>query len=73
MHKHHAMPYIRHPDLFITTTTNPNWPEIKNSLLPGQNPQDHPDIVARVFSSKAARNAQVRNGLWQTTGLALFN
>ena len=26
--------YVReygHRDLFITTTTNPNWPEIKNS------------------------------------------
>ena len=36
-----AMSYVRkygHPDLFITTTTNPNWPEIKNSLLPGQDP-----------------------------------
>ena len=29
---------------------NPNWPEIKNSLLPGQDPQDHPDIGPRVFS-----------------------
>ena len=44
-----------HPDLFITTTTNPNWPEIKNSLLPGQDPQDHPDIVARVFRLKVQK------------------
>ena len=42
-----AMSYVRkygHPDLFITATTNPNWPEIKNNLLPGQDPQDWPDI-----------------------------
>ena len=33
-----AMTYVRkygHPDLFITMTCNPNWPEIKNNLLPG--------------------------------------
>ena len=50
-----AMTYIRkygHPDLFITTRTNPNWPEIRNNLLPGQDPQDCPDIVARVFRLK---------------------
>ena len=44
-----AMTYVRkygHPDLFITTTTNPNWPEIKDNLLPGQDPQDRPDIYS---------------------------
>ena len=30
-------------------TCNPNWPEIKNELKPGQKPQDRPDLVARVF------------------------
>ena len=53
-----AMTYVRkygHPDLFITTTTNPNWPEIKNSLLPGQDPQDRPDIVACVFRLKVQK------------------
>ena len=50
-----ATSYVRkygHPDLFITATTNPNWPEIKNSLLPGQDPQDWPDIVARFLGLK---------------------
>ena len=50
-----AMTYVRkygHPDLFITMTCNPNWPEIKNSLLPGQEPKDRPDLVARVFRLK---------------------
>ena len=53
-----AMTYVRkygHPDLFITTTTNPNWPEIKDNLLPGQDPQDRPDIVARIFRLKVQK------------------
>ena len=56
--KQDAMTYVRkygHPDLFITTTTNPNWPEIKDSLLPGQDPHDRPDIVARVFRLKVQK------------------
>ena len=40
------------PDLFITMTCNPNWPEIQSELLQGQTPQDRPDIVARVFKLK---------------------
>ena len=40
------------PDLFITMTCNPNWPEIKENLLPGQQPADRPDICARVFDIK---------------------
>ena len=60
MHEHQqdAMTYVRkygHPDLFITTTTNPNWPEIIDNLLPGQDPQDRPDIVARVFRLKVQK------------------
>ena len=33
-------------------TCNPKWPEIVNELRPGQEPQDRPDIVARVFKDK---------------------
>ena len=40
------------PDLFITMTTNPQWPEIVDNLLPGQTPNDRPDLVARVFHLK---------------------
>ena len=53
-----AMTYVRmygHPDLFITTTTNPNWPEIKDNLLPGQDPQDRPDLVACIFRLKVLK------------------
>src|SRR5438270_6761074 len=37
------------PSFFITITTNPNWPEIKSQLRPGQSASDVPFIVARVF------------------------
>lgn len=50
-----AMAIIRekgNPDLFITITCNPNWPEIQRSLLEGQTASDRPDIVARVFNAK---------------------
>ena len=50
--------YVRlygHPDLFITATTNPNWTEITDSLLPGQHPADRPDIVARIFRLKVLK------------------
>lgn len=40
-------------DLFITMTANPNWPEVKDALKPGQNASDRPDLVARVFSQKS--------------------
>lgn len=40
------------PDFFITFTCNPQWPEIQNSVLPGQHANDRPDIIARVFKQK---------------------
>ncbi len=40
------------PDLFITFTCNPKWPEIQAELPRGHSHQDHPDIVARVFYLK---------------------
>lgn len=43
------------PSLFITMTTNPNWPEIVRELLPDQTAADRPDIVARVFRLKLQR------------------
>jgi hypothetical protein len=41
------------PDLFITFTCNPNWPEIQN-LLQKDNlkPTDRPNIVSRIFKAK---------------------
>lgn len=40
------------PDIFLTMTCNPNWPEIQDELFPGQTAQDRPDLVARVFRAK---------------------
>lgn len=37
---------------FITITTNPNWPEIKSQLRPGQSASDIPTIVCRVFKAR---------------------
>ena len=42
------------PDLFITFTCNPKWPEITRALakIPGQKPEDRPDIITRIFKMK---------------------
>ena len=40
------------PDLFVTVTCNPKWPEIVDELLPNQQASDRPDLVARVFKLK---------------------
>jgi hypothetical protein len=37
------------PSVFITMTTNPQWPEIQSQLLPGQNVSDIPAVVSRAF------------------------
>jgi len=70
-----SMAICRHckkPDLFVTMTTNPNWPEIKEALLKDQTEQgkrqeasDRPDIVARVFVMKMQELLkEVRGGLF---------
>lgn len=41
------------PDLFITVTCNPKWPEIREALFDnGQRSPDRPDLIVRVFSEK---------------------
>ena len=40
------------PDIFLTITANPRWPEIQENLLPNQSANDRPDIVSRVFHLK---------------------
>ncbi|KAG5539463.1 hypothetical protein RHGRI_019865 [Rhododendron griersonianum] len=44
--------YNHHPDIFLTMTANPKWPEISSALLPHQTAVDRPDLVARVFELK---------------------
>jgi hypothetical protein len=54
------------PDLFITITSNPKWPEVTAELLPGQTASDRPDIVERVFKLKldALKQDLVQNGVF---------
>ena len=40
------------PDLFITFTTNPMWPEILNELKEFESPNDRPYLISRVFNLK---------------------
>ncbi|KAL5537409.1 hypothetical protein UlMin_045836 [Ulmus minor] len=40
------------PDIFLTITCNPNWSEIKEELEPYEEPQNKPDLVARIFRAK---------------------
>jgi ATP-dependent DNA helicase PIF1 len=50
-----GMTYVRvygHPDLFITITCNSKWKEISDQLMPGQQPKDRHDLIARVFKLK---------------------
>ncbi|XP_056695007.1 uncharacterized protein [Spinacia oleracea] len=40
------------PDLFVTMTCNVNWPEIKQELAVGEEAQNRPDLVSRIFRAK---------------------
>nr|XP_027091801.1 uncharacterized protein LOC113712521 [Coffea arabica] len=40
------------PDLFITMTCNPSWPEVKKHMLPTDESHNRPDLLARVFHAK---------------------
>lgn len=43
---------VGRPSLFVTVTCNPQWPEIKRALAPGQTSSDRPDLQSRVFKLK---------------------
>jgi hypothetical protein len=44
---------IGFPDIFLTFTCNPNWPEIQREVAKDNlKPHDRPDIVTRVFKIK---------------------
>ncbi|KAK4409487.1 hypothetical protein Sango_0021700 [Sesamum angolense] len=40
------------PDIFLTMTCNPTWKEIEDQLLPGQTPQDRPDLLTQILKAK---------------------
>ncbi|GJZ48131.1 hypothetical protein Tco_0601963 [Tanacetum coccineum] len=45
--------FYGYPDLFITFTCNPNWPEIAREVSKkGLKPEDRPDVITRVFKIK---------------------
>ncbi|KIJ04417.1 hypothetical protein PAXINDRAFT_22625, partial [Paxillus involutus ATCC 200175] len=55
------------PDIFLTMTANPDWPEVRNNLLPGKYllAIDRLDLVARVFFRKQQDLLKkVRNGFY---------
>jgi hypothetical protein len=57
--------YFGKPTFFITFTANPRWLEIVRELLPGQQPTDRPDLIARVFRLKVQELlADLKNGLF---------
>ena len=62
------------PDLFITMTCNPGWPEIRNALPPGAKWHHHPDIVSRVFMIKMQELIDdiVRNEIFGTVHAYVF-
>lgn len=50
-----GMMYVRrygNATFFITMKCNLNWPEIKMNLFLNQQPNDGPDLIARVFDVK---------------------
>jgi hypothetical protein len=52
------------PDLFITFTCNPKWPEISEALLQYQYANDRPDIIIRVFHMKLQQLLEdIRSGI----------
>lgn len=57
------------PDLFITMTCNPNWPEIKAALMEGQTVADRPDLAVRVFQMKLEKLLEDLKGSGKRDGL----
>ena len=40
------------PDIFLTFTCNPKWPEIERELEPNQKPHERPDLITKIFNLK---------------------
>lgn len=47
------------PTFFCTMTFNPDWPEVRARLRPGQSAMDIPIVVARVFKSRLEKVLRV--------------
>ena len=72
-----SMAYVRKygpPSLFVTVVTNPNWPEISNSLSPGQHSHDRPDVVVRVSKLKLQKLMELlKGGCFGSLGAWLYS
>jgi hypothetical protein len=66
--------YYKKIDLFITMTANPRWDEIVRELRPGEQPQDRPDLITRVFEMKkrALLDDITKNGIFGRTVASLW-
>lgn len=66
--------YFQKIDLFITVTANPHWEEVQRELLPGQEPSDRPNLIARVFQLKkeAILRDIIKNGIFGRTATKIF-
>jgi len=70
-----SMAFVRKfgkPDLFITVTCNPKWPEILHELRRGEETNDRPNLTSRVFNMKlnAILKDLLQNGV---LGIAVVN
>ncbi|XP_035838029.1 uncharacterized protein LOC110900470 [Helianthus annuus] len=61
---------VGYPDLFITVTCNPNWPEIYRCLHnKALNAEDRPDIISRLFKSHCSKISVMYTVEFQKRGL----
>ncbi|EJD45353.1 helicase [Auricularia subglabra TFB-10046 SS5] len=60
------------PTFFITMTCNPDWPEIRGKLLPGQDWQDAPIVIARVFKQKLAALLKILKTMFPNAGKVIY-
>ncbi|XP_021995534.1 uncharacterized protein LOC110892691 [Helianthus annuus] len=61
---------VGYPDLFITVTCNPNWPEIYRCLHDkALNAEDRPDIISRLFKSHCLKISVMYTVEFQKRGL----
>ncbi len=60
------------PTFFVTMTCNAQWPEITSQLLPGQDYQDIPVVVCRVFRRKLQLLEQALRNMFPNAGGLLY-
>lgn len=61
------------PTLFLTMTSNPEWPEISSQLRPGQTYADIPLMVVRVFKRKLALLLKALKSMFVNAGRQIYS